>query len=271
MEVEEAWWYVWRFYTNKMDIIKHDKNHNAREYPEWWMFDNNYLYYMYCDASSKWWSIDLSLYSKAREYLYENISQIVHSSKRKDIVIPPYLYDDCNTEMFMIIDELYRDIFDDHWLYNIISIEWKESKWIRFEKYYMPQQVYWYIKLVVKNRIYTYLDNVRKENERESSYIITDYSSDVNMQTSIEPVKKKIACEQLVHIILSKLLWVSSIEKETFVNCKLKWIWFEEVSRSLRARWIDYSAYKVKKIVKKVLSEIKQQISDQDIDWVDIL
>jgi hypothetical protein len=70
--------------------------------------------------------------------------------------------------MYMIVDGCYVKIFEDEKIYDIISVDWVVTKWTRFEKYYQPHQVYWYLRLVVNKRILTYFANIKKEREEQT-------------------------------------------------------------------------------------------------------
>lgn len=247
-----------------------DPEHWVRKKPRSNKFDNNYLYYLYCKWYCEWWEDNHELYNEARLYLFDNISQIVYTAKRKDIVIPPHLHDDCNTEMFMIIDDLYRKNFHDEKIYTIKDLDWTERQWTRFEKYYKPEQVYWMLKMVVRNRIYTYLSNIKAMQDEDSLQSVL-HDVDAPFDWDIASTMNTIACEQLVHIVLSELRWVSVGEKWSFIGVSLQGKSYEEVSRALISQWIDYSPYKVKMCVNKVLQNIKENVDISDFNISELL
>lgn len=241
-----------------------DPTHWMRTQPRNNKFDNHYLYYLYCKWYSEWWEENHMLYDDARKYLFEHISQIVYASKRKDINIPYHLHDDCNTEMYMIIDHLYRQIFNDTKEYDIVSQDGIQSRWTRFEKYYQPKQVYGMIKFAIKNRILTYLAKHR-DNVFEDCFESLDYDICLPYEWEVEEINNQIACEKIIQTMLTNLRWVSYIEKWSFILVKLQYKTYEEVSNIMAKHWVDYSKYKIKKCVDKVLQKIKDDITPEDL------
>lgn len=227
-----------------------------RKKPRDEQFDNNYLYYLYCK-----WYIDEN-YDNAREYLYENIWQIVTNAKPKNIMVPHDLHYDLNMSMFMIVDDLYTQLFEDDSEHKIVDQRWNESIWTRFKKYYYPNQVYWLITLVVNKRIYTFFDELRKENNFANFLSYEDCLLEWWLWDTMDEMNTKIAYNHLIEAILRNEVSVSPVEYLCFILVYLKWESYEEVSRVVSSKWwIDQSAYKVKKNCKKVLRNIKENLS----------
>lgn len=251
---------------NKLEIITEDKTHEHRTSPKWKKFDNNYLYYLYCRWSVTW------DYDDARVYLWDNISQIVDTAKSKWLYIKREEYYDITTQMYMIVDDLYRRIFEDEKPVTIRSLDWVESRWTRFEKYYQPKQVYWYLKLVVNKRICSFFSDKYKEKSMERNERIDESeSNEPAWQDWMKEINKKVSREWLISKVLSKLINTNTVEEFVFISVHLHWNTYEEISRILKSKWIDYSVYKVKKAAAKVLDEIRESMWEEDIDLLDYI
>lgn len=239
---------------NKLEIVLQDQKHKATDTPKWNGFDNNYLYYLYCKWYVEW------DYDDARLYLHKHIWQFVAIAMPPSIVVPYELHDDVEIEMYMIVDELYRWIFEDTKELNIVDKEGNKSKWIRFEKYYHTHQVYWYIKFVVGKRILWYFQKIKKFNENN----IVWYDENVirSSDNLLDEKSWKIWWEILVNIVLSSIIWISEVDKFIFICIYIQWLKIKEVSRLLSEMWHNYSDYKINKISKTLINRIKERIKD---------
>lgn len=231
-----------------MKKVKSDTKHGARESPKGKVFDNNYLYYLYLKGYDEWWR-----YDDAREYLFKHIGQIVDNAK--PMSIPVHMFLDIRNEMYMLVDELYRSIFEDEKIYKIVSKDWLTvTEWSKFEKYYQPNQVYWYIKVTLRWRI---LDYIKRENNNELICIDNDreWLEDFNWENHINN-------EMLINVILSNMLSLWDLEKAIFIYVYIKQKSLKETRDILNWQWIDISIYRIRKIVNNVMVSIKDSAKD---------
>jgi len=209
-------------------------------------------------------------YDKARLYLYKHIWQIVTVACPRWINIPYYLHDDVNTEMFMLVDDLFRNIFEDTKQLDIITVDGEHERWTRFEKYYYPHQAYWYIRFVVNKRIISYFTN-RRDDINNSMISIGDILESEYLTENMADLNKQISCEMLLWLVTNTYMNLDVIDRFVFASVFLKNKTYKQVSALLREEWLDYSAYRVGKIAKWLLATMKEVAEKSDIELDDVL
>lgn len=246
----------------KLSKVINDTNHNMAKEPKGERFDNNYLYRLYLD-----WYVHQN-YDRARIYFYEHKEQIIEEAKPYSITIPSNMYEEIKSHLFIIADRLYRRVFEDEAQVKIKSKDWEEEwKWNRFEKYYQPNQVYWYIKLTLSMRIRDYFAERKERDDNMYFPDESDYINDLEVCTT-EHINNKISSEMLLSEILPETLQeLGNNEKLIFIYTIVQWNSIESTSEILEDMGIYKSSYSVWKIKKKIIDIIKNIVDEK---WLDI-
>lgn len=233
-----------------------DEKHNCRTEPRGKKFDFNYLYYLYCKWCEEWFL------DSAREYLYDNISQIVQTAKPRSINVPKNLHVDLDTEMFMLVDKLCVWLFTDDRIVKIKDLDWSERKWTRFEKYFYPNQAYWYIRFTVNKKIIDYFNRIRLDN---SIHSMPDADL-VDWWSPHEETNRDMSSHIIIREVLRQMIELDEIDKFIFLSVKLNWKSIKSVKDDLEYLWIEMSQFKIKKSAMLTLQKIKDNVDDLHLE-----
>lgn len=173
------------------------------------------------------------------------------------MTIPTHLFYDINSSMYLIVDDLYRSIFEDEWEYKITDKLWNVTYWTKFEKYYTPNQVYWYIKVTIRWRM---IDFIKWESDREIETINSDRE-----WISDQEVWDETNNEMLVNLVLSKMLKLQDLDKAIFIYVYIKQLSLRETKSILKEQWINVSMYRIRRTISEVMESIKESMN-----WVDL-
>lgn len=162
------------------------------------------------------------------------------------MVIPDHLHDEANTQMLMIVDEKYRQIFEDTTIKRKVTPKW-EMVGTKFQRYYQPRQVYGHLKNTIRRRVIDFMNSNRVLKDEALQFISVDEYHDVIwMEYSWDPIQQ-ITDRYVIDEILEGLYNIDPLHKEIFIKAEL-----EEQSYTDIALWLGLNFQKVAKIVKRV-------------------
>lgn len=168
------------------------------------------------------------------------------------------MYYDIESDMFMLVDKIYRELFESDEIVTISSKTWEKTQWTRFEKYYKPWQVYWLIRTTVRWRI---IDIVTKRSKEYENYIIgeqerIDHNVDFN----------KFNMEMLSTMILTEMINMTDLDKSIFVYIFIQKKTLKETKKVLLEQWFNVSLYRIRKSSNEILVKLKEKVKDMNID-----
>lgn len=243
---------------NKLETIVHDPNHPSTWKPAGEMFDNNHLFYLYCK-----WSIDKQ-YDEARIYMWENFEQILWQSKQRSF-LDLDLYDEIKSQMYMLADWFYISIFEDENVYHKqvwvksrwskIPPEWEIESATKFERYYLPQQVYWYLKTTIYYKIITLLNNQKKSDEQSVDIFNMTQERDCDMLAD-NPMDD-ISLSSWVQMLLPKINNFIWEKLYIFVSVFLNQKSLKTVSKEINDVWGSTNKQKVFRTVQEITKELR--------------
>lgn len=242
----------------KLEQVLKDPNHPIlKDKPK--QFDNNYLYYLYC-----LWSETLQ-YDDARIYMWENLEQILWQSFVK-LKIHKDLFEDIKSEMFIVADNIYTSIFTETRLYDLVKRERK--KWVKnareweeildqktkFERYYLPQQVYWYLKTTLYYKVITMLNADKEVDSMDMLNLWEDWDCEENMCYSSDSISTTTAFEML----LPRITNLDKVSLYIFIAVCLRNQSLSSVAEELNGIWLEYNKQSVHRALKWILATIKE-------------